>query len=42
MDDFTIACADEDAPRAGLALLLQHFSELSDEREPGRIMYRLR
>ena len=41
MDDFTIACADEDAPRARLALLLQHFSELSDEREPGRIMYRL-
>ena len=41
MDDFTIACAGEDAPRARLALLLQHFSELSDEREPGRIMYRL-
>ena len=41
MDDFTIACADDDAPRARLALLLQHFSELSDEREPGRIMYRL-
>ena len=41
MDDSTIAYADEDAPRARLALLLQHFSELSDEREPGRIMYRL-
>lgn len=41
MDDFTIACAGEDGPRARLALLLQHFSELSDEREPGRIMYRL-
>src|SRR5450759_4730817 len=41
MDNFTIACADDDARRARLALLLQHFSELSDEREPGRIMYRL-
>jgi len=33
--------ADEDAPRARLTLLLQHFSELSDDREPGRIMYPL-
>lgn len=33
--------ADEDTPRARLALLLEHFSELSDDREPGRIMYRL-
>jgi predicted transposase YbfD/YdcC len=33
--------AEEDAPRARLTLLLQHFSELSDDREPGRIMYPL-
>ena len=41
MDDVSILFADEDAPRASLALLLKHFSELADEREPGRIMYRL-
>lgn len=41
MGDFSILFADEDAPRARLALLLKHFSELSDDREPGRIMYRL-
>jgi predicted transposase YbfD/YdcC len=33
--------ADEEVPRARLALLLQHFSELSDDRERGRIMYPL-
>ena len=31
----------QDAPRARLTLLLEHFSELSDDREPGRIMYPL-
>jgi predicted transposase YbfD/YdcC len=32
---------DEDAPRARLAVLLQHFSELDDGREPWRVMYPL-
>lgn len=41
MHDVTILFADEDTPRVRLALLLEHFSELSDDREPGRIMYRL-
>jgi predicted transposase YbfD/YdcC len=41
MHDLTMMFADEDAPRARLTLLLQHFSELSDDREPGRIMYPL-
>jgi predicted transposase YbfD/YdcC len=41
MHDLTMMFADEDVPRARLALLLEHFSELSDDREPGRIMYPL-
>ena len=41
MHDLSIMFADEDVPRARLALLLEHFSELSDDREPGRIMYPL-
>ena len=41
MHDLSIMFADEDAPRARLTLLLRHFSELSDDREPGRIMYPL-
>jgi predicted transposase YbfD/YdcC len=41
MHDLTIMFADEEVPRARLALLLQHFSELSDDRERGRIMYPL-
>jgi predicted transposase YbfD/YdcC len=32
---------DEDIPRARLALLLAHFSELADDREPWRVMYPL-
>lgn len=32
---------DEELPRARLGLLLQHFSELEDEREPWRVMYPL-
>jgi hypothetical protein len=32
---------DEEMPRARLGLLLQHFSELADEREPWRVMYPL-
>ncbi len=41
MHDLTVMFSDEDAPRARLALLLEHFSELYDDREPGRIMYPL-
>jgi predicted transposase YbfD/YdcC len=41
MHDLSIMFADEDLPRARVALLLEHFSELSDDREPGRIMYPL-
>jgi hypothetical protein len=33
---------DEAAPRARLAVLLQHFSRLGDDREPWRIMYPLK
>jgi predicted transposase YbfD/YdcC len=33
---------DEEMPRAQVGLLLQHFSELDDEREPWRVMYPLR
>jgi predicted transposase YbfD/YdcC len=33
--------ADEDVPRARVALLLKHFSNLADEREPWRVMYPL-
>src|SRR5437764_15191748 len=32
---------DGDVPRARLALLLRHFSELKDNREPWRIVYPL-
>lgn len=32
---------DEDVPRARVALLLKHFSELGDDREPWRVMYPL-
>jgi predicted transposase YbfD/YdcC len=41
MHDLSIMFADEDLPRARVARLLEHFSELSDDREPGRIMYPL-
>ncbi len=33
---------DQDAPRARLAVLLQHFSDLDDSREPCRVMYPLK
>jgi predicted transposase YbfD/YdcC len=33
---------DEDVPRARLAVLLQHFAELDDGREPWRVMYPLK
>ena len=41
MDDFVFKLADEDVPRDRLALLLEHFSKLSDGREPWRVMYPL-
>jgi predicted transposase YbfD/YdcC len=37
-----ISMLDEEMPRARLALLLEHFSELGDEREAWRVMYPLR
>jgi predicted transposase YbfD/YdcC len=42
MDPFTDTISDEEIPRARLGLLLQHFSELGDDREPWRVMYPLR
>lgn len=41
MSDTTDFFADEGVPRARVALLLKHFSALSDEREPWRVMYPL-
>jgi predicted transposase YbfD/YdcC len=41
MDGLALRFSGEDVPRARLALLLEHFCELSDDREPQRIMYRL-
>lgn len=41
MDEVLVRFSDDEAPRARLALLLEHFSELGDEREPQRIMYPL-
>jgi len=41
MDDLVFKLADEEVPRDRLALLLEHFSKLSDEREPWRVMYPL-
>lgn len=41
MNDLVIRLCGEDVARARLALLLEHFSELSDDREPQRIMYPL-
>ena len=41
MDDTTDPLADEALPRARLALLLEHFSRLDDERESWRVMYPL-
>jgi predicted transposase YbfD/YdcC len=32
---------DDESPRARLALLLKHFSEIEDDREPARVMYPL-
>ncbi|SFJ97873.1 ISAs1 family transposase [Methylocapsa palsarum] len=41
MDDLIFELADEEIPRDRLALLLDHFSKLSDERESWRVMYPL-
>jgi predicted transposase YbfD/YdcC len=41
MHDLSIMFADEEVPRARVALLLEHFSEISDDREPARIMFPL-
>ena len=41
MDDTVDFFADADVPRARVALLLKHFSKLSDAREPWRIVYRV-
>ena len=41
MSDVTGFAVDWDAPRARVALLLQHFSRLEDGREPWRIVYPL-
>jgi hypothetical protein len=38
MDDVIFKLADEDLPRDRLALLLEHFSKLSDGREPWRVI----
>ena len=41
MGDLVFKLADEEVPRDRLALLLEHFSKLSDERESWRVMYPL-
>jgi predicted transposase YbfD/YdcC len=41
MSDPLDLLAEDEIPRARLALLLEHFSRLDDEREPWRIMYPL-
>jgi predicted transposase YbfD/YdcC len=41
MAPVSVSVFDEESPRARLALLLQHFSRLDDEREPWRVMYPL-
>ena len=41
MSDMAGLLLDWDAPRARVALLLQHFSRLEDGREPWRIAYPL-
>jgi predicted transposase YbfD/YdcC len=41
MDAVAVTIPDEETPRARLALLLEHFSKLGDDREPWRVMYPL-
>ena len=42
MAPITDPLTDKEMPRARLGLLLQHFSELDDDREPWRVMYPLK
>jgi predicted transposase YbfD/YdcC len=42
MAPVTVTIIDEEMPRSRLGLLLQHFSELEDDREPWRVMYPLK
>ena len=42
MATITGTILDEEVPRARVALLLEHFSELGDDREPWRVMYPLK
>ncbi|MGZ3250692.1 MAG: ISAs1 family transposase [Xanthobacteraceae bacterium] len=42
MTPLTDPLTDAEMPRARLGLLLQHFSELDDEREPWRVLYPLK
>ena len=41
MGIFTAVSSDDEFPKARVALMLQHFAELSDERDSQRIMYPL-
>src|SRR3984957_1165041 len=41
MEDLVFKFADDEVPRDRLALLLEHFSKLSDQRESWRVMYPL-
>jgi hypothetical protein len=41
MSDAPDFFVDEEMPRAGLALLLEHFSRIDDTREASRVMYPL-
>jgi predicted transposase YbfD/YdcC len=41
MDAYTGTILDEETPRARLGLLLKHFSQLDDAREPWRVLYPL-
>jgi len=41
MSAMTVSFVDEDVPRDRLALLLEHFSRIEDDREPWRVMYPL-
>lgn len=41
MQSTTCFATDEEVPRSRLAVLLEHFSRLDDEREPWRVMYPL-
>src|ERR1700694_5973254 len=38
----TATILDEEVPRARVAVLLKHFSQLGDDREPWRVMYPLK